>query len=98
MALFETDSFGGVWVFFVAVFLIGFMGGGTAADQPFVSGLALLFSLPIALVGVIGGIFALAAPLAILGVMVLFNAYKQFFGVPFYVLGLGLLVIATLGA
>ncbi|MBI2445082.1 hypothetical protein HYV43_01705 [Candidatus Micrarchaeota archaeon] len=97
MALFG-ESFGGVWAFFSVALLLGFIGGGPLSDQSWVSGLSLLFSVPIGIVGLIGGSVPLFAPLAILGVMVLFNAYKQSFGVPFYALGLGLLVVTTLGA
>lgn len=98
MALFSPDSFGGVWAFFTAALLIGFLGGMPLSDQPWVSGISLLFSVPIGIVGLLGSIAPLAVPLGILGVMVLFNAYKEYLGVPFYALGLGLLVVMTLGA
>jgi len=98
MALFQADSFGGVWAFFTAALLVSFIGGGTLSDQPWVYGLSLLFSVPIAIVGTLGASLPLFVPLAILGVMLLFNSYKQALGVPFYVLGLGLLVVMSVGA
>ncbi len=93
------DALAPMWLFFTVVLVLGYAQGGPLSSQALVSAMAFFFSLPLALVGTVSSSSAwFLTPFFIILVSVwLFGFYKQSVGVPFYAIGLGVMVVMALG-
>jgi|GEM_PF-3884488 len=97
MASSSPDIAAPALAFFAVLLLLQYVGGGLLTEQPAVQGIGLLFQLPVQLLQTVASAMPIATPLAVVGVIALFVAYRQHLGTPFYLALYGCMVLLMLG-
>ncbi len=92
-----ADASAPALAFFAAVLLVQYLGGGHLSDQPAVRGIGFLFQLPVFLLQAVASSVPLATPLAVVGVIALFVAYRTHLGTPLYAVLYGCMMLVLLG-